>query len=387
MSWVALIMWSAAAAATAWKGSQLARMPRDRGLQIVTTCAFLVLLALTAQLAVTIPSLGERFPRQTPILVEFILLTFFFATLLVLLRSTTPGATRGRDYFEVALSIAVSAGLTATFLITQPSSGSAHYGDYTAAAGPAGVLAFHCLGNAYMAYATARGGYLAWNSPGQLQRQTRRGLRVAAVGLTLCCLGTHLPRVLSTASRLILHTDLVPGTAAWTPPFLAVGVATFFLGVGYPGARTGLAKTRLWFQARSRHKQLRPLWGALQQEFPTIALHLPESPARERRHVRQTRFRYYRRVIECRDGLVCLSPYMRTALHETDSPRQQAILVRDALPSVARAGSADPAAPALIAAPDTSGMEADVLALLALSHEFTRLPPLDTAAGAGVLEG
>lgn len=102
---IALIMWVAAAVATTWKGSQLARMPRDRGLQTVTICTFLVLLALTAQLAVTMPGLGEQFPQQTPVLVEFVLLTFFFATLLGLLHSTTPGTTATGGYFEIVLAL------------------------------------------------------------------------------------------------------------------------------------------------------------------------------------------------------------------------------------------------------------------------------------------
>lgn len=387
MSVAALIMWAAAATATTWKGSQLARMPRDRGLQIVTICTVLVLTALTAQLAVSIPSVGEQFPRGTPILIEFVLLTFFFATLLVLLRSTTPGTTRGRDYFEIALSLAVSAGLTATFLATQATSNSA-YSDYSAGTTHvAGVLVFHCLGNAYMAYATGRGAYLAWTSSGQVQRHTLRGLRVAAVGLILCCLGAHVPRVISTGSRLILHADIPPGTEMWTAPCLALGVATFFLGVAYPGARTGLVKARMWFVARSRIRQLRPLWDALQQQFPTIALYPPESATGERLHIRQMRLRYYRRMIECRDGLVCLSPYMSSALHDTDSPHRQALLVRDALALVRRTAVTESAVPSPIAAPDASGMEADVLALLALAHEFTRLSPLDAATSAGALEG
>lgn len=381
---IALIMWVAAAVATTWKGSQLARMPRDRGLQTVTICTFLVLLALTAQLAVTMPGLGEQFPQQTPVLVEFVLLTFFFATLLGLLHSTTPGTTATGGYFEIVLALAVSAGLTATFLTTQPSNGTANFGDYTEAAGPAGVLIFNCLGNAYMAYATARGAYLAWNSPSQLQRHTRRGLRVAAVGLTICCLGNHLPRVLSTASRLVLHTDLPPGTATWTSPFLAIGVATFFIGVGYPGARTGVAKARLWLEARGRYRQLRPLWDALQQEFPTIALQSADSPARERLRVRQMRLRYYRRVIECRDGLVCLSPYMPAPLHDSDSRKRQATLVRDA--RAARAHNAEAAVPSLIAVPAAPGMDADARALLALSQEYAQLPDHETPTVPGALE-
>lgn len=368
---VALMMWLAAAGAATWKGTQLLRVPRDRGLQIVTICTFLVLAALTAQLAVTLPSLDEHFPRQTPVLVEFVLLTVFFAGLLGLLHSTGTAPAARRGYVEIALALAVSAGLTAIFVTTQPAIGNANYGDYTDAAAPAGVLAFHCLGNAYMTYATARGAYLASTRSSQVQRHTRYGLRAAAVGLAICCLGTHLPRVLATGGRLVLETNLVAGTGTWTSSFLAVGVVVFFLGVGYPGARTGLAKARLWFEARRHHSELRPLWEALRQEFPNIALLPPESAMRERCHVRHMRFRYYRRIIECRDGLVCLSPYMPT-LRATDSLEQQVTLVRAGLAAHVEHTEVD--TPAVVAAPASPGMDADARALLALSQEYARLP-------------
>lgn len=368
---VALIMWLAAAVAATWKGTQLLRVPGDRGLQIVTICTFLVLAALTAQLAVTLPSLGEHFPRQTPVLVEFVLLTLFFAALLGLLHSTGPAPAARRGYVEIVLALAVSAGLTAIFVTTQPALGSANYGDYTDAAAPAGVLAFHCLGNAYMTYATARGAYLASTRSRQVQRHTRYGLRAAAVGLAICCLGTHLPRVLATGSRLFLDTNLVPGTGIWTSPLLGVGVVLFFLGVGYPGARTGLAKARMWFEARRHHSQLRPLWEALRQEFPNIALLPPESAMWERCRVRYMRLRYYRRIIECRDGLVCLSPYMPT-LRATDSIDRQVTLLRAGL--AARGEHTEVDTPAVVAAPVRPGMDADARALLALSQQYARLP-------------
>lgn len=368
---VALIMWAAAAAAAVWKCTQLARMPRDRGLQIVTACTVLVLIALTAQLVVTIPGLAERFPSQTPVLIEFVLLNSFFALLLGLLHTRIAPSRAGvRGYLEIGLALLASGILTVTFVITETNAGDTGYGDYTEVGVPSGVLFFHLVGNLYMSYATARGAYLAWNSAGHVQSHTARGLRVAAVGLAICCLGTHVPRVLATSGLLLLGTPLVPGTATWTSPPLGIGVAVFFLGVGYPGARTGIAKARLWFEARSRYRQLRPLWAALHQQFPTIALLPPAGPFRDRLHVRQMRMRYYRRVIECRDGLVCLSPYMASPVDEADSPARQAALVRDALARCSQ--NIDLVMPSVIAAPANTGMEADTRAILALSREYGR---------------
>jgi hypothetical protein len=70
----------------------------------------------------------------------------------------------------------------------------------------------------------------------------RLSLLVAGAGLTVCCLGTHVPRIVSTFSRLAFQRDTVPGTATWTTPLLAIGIAVFFLGIGYPGARTEVVR-------------------------------------------------------------------------------------------------------------------------------------------------
>ncbi|WP_031465845.1 MAB_1171c family putative transporter [Sciscionella sediminilitoris] len=367
----ALVMWCAALAAAVWKGSQLARMPRDRGLLIVTVCTFLVVAALTAQLMVSIPALAGGFPRQTPVLIEFVLLTFFFALLLGLLRSVRASSASGaRGYVELGVALAVSVALAGVFFGTAPA-GGADYGDYTETTGPAGVLAFHLIGNLYMAYATARGAYLSWSAAAvSVAPPTRLGLRVAAAGLLVCCLGTHLPRVLSAGGRLVFGTSLLPGTAVWTSPLLAIGVGVFFLGVGYPGARTGIAKARMWVEARRHYAQLGPLWAALYRQFPTIALFPPAGPVRERLRLRHMRLRYYRRVIECRDGLVCLSPYMTAPVQASDSPARQASLVREALGR--RSPDGDLAAPSVIAPPEGTGMDSDVRAILALSRALDR---------------
>jgi hypothetical protein len=78
------------------------------------------------------------------------------------------------------------------------------------------------------------------------------------------------------------------------------------------------------------------------------------------------RMRYYRRVIECRDGLVCLSPYMSTPVLPTNTPAEQAALVRAAIER--RAGATDPAVPTVIAPPRESGMESDTQAIIALAR-------------------
>ncbi|MDA3644405.1 hypothetical protein LZ318_30665 [Saccharopolyspora indica] len=368
-----ILMWSAATIAAAWKLSQLARAPHDRGLRVVTICTFLVFVALSAQLAVTIPGVADEAPAQSPKLIQNVILTFFFALLIVLLQSSaTPTTVGTRGWFEIVIAVLTGGALVVTFAVSTP-------GDRGAAYEQAGenpeVLAFYLIGNAYMSYATARGAYLAWTCSNHTRSRARLGLRVAAAGLAVNCLGTHLPRVLSTSGRLVFEKDPIPGTATWTTPILTIGIVAFFLGIGYPGARTGIVKARLWFEMRRHYRQLRPLWEALYSQFPSIALFPPTRSRREAFLVRNVRLRYYRRVIEIRDGLVCLSPYIAEPVDSTKSIDQQAELIRAGLARSAEGNQVS--VTSVIAAPGAAGMEADSQQLLALSRAFSRTASTD----------
>jgi hypothetical protein len=57
------------------------------------------------------------------------------------------------------------------------------------------------------------------------------------------------------------------------------------------------------------HRELYPLWSAMHEAEPAIALEAPQSPTRDRFRVRDLRFRLHRRVIEIRDGQLALRPY------------------------------------------------------------------------------
>lgn len=371
-----LVMWLAATSAAAWKTAQLVRHPHERGLRLVTAATLLVFVALSAQLVVNVPGLGDHLPGQLSKLVQNVVLTAFFALLIVLLRSyaVVEQLTR-RSYLDIALALATSSGLVATWLVAAP---EARGSSYTDAAGHPAVLGFYFIGNLYMLYATARGAYLTWHAAAHIHSHVRHSLRVAAAGLTACCLGVHLPRVVATSGLLAVDSEVIPGTAVWSGPVLAGGITVFFAGIGYPGVRTGFRKTRLWFSYRATYRQLRPLWAPLRHAFPEIALFPLTSVSQERRQLRDIRFRRSRRIIECRDGLVSVNTYLPTPIDETLSPDEQARLVAQAL--ARRHHDAEAPASSVIAHPGAPGWDRDVQKLLELAHAFARLDPseLDT---------
>ncbi|WP_243794476.1 hypothetical protein [Saccharopolyspora gloriosae] len=115
----------------------------------------------------------------------------------------------------------------------------------------------------------------------------RLSLHLAATGLLINLAGVHLPRTTSTASRLFLGIDPIPGIAIWITPVLTIGITTFFLGLGYPGARTALIRPT------SGSKPARPTAGSGHAGKPSSTASLPPAPLPP--HCRN------------RDGLVCLS--------------------------------------------------------------------------------
>ncbi|BFU44827.1 MAB_1171c family putative transporter [Krasilnikovia sp. MM14-A1004] len=128
----------------------------------------------------------------------------------------------------------------------------------------------------------------------------RRGLRITSVGALLsfgycACRGGYL--VLLGAG---VHADPLVDIAE---PFATVGLIVFLAGLTMPswGPRTRLDQ---W----SAYRALEPLWSALHEAFPQIALH--GSPRGDVAAVGDLDYRLYRRMVEIWDGRLALRPYL-----------------------------------------------------------------------------
>ncbi|MDP9417168.1 MAG: hypothetical protein M3P48_04905, partial [Actinomycetota bacterium] len=134
------------------------------------------------------------------------------------------------------------------------------------------IVATGCaLGLAYIAY---KGIYLAIRAAGgsaSTEAEATVARLLALAGLTLIIVGTTLP--------------------AWGPRLRPLAL-------------------HRWFRAYVAHQRLYPLWSALYQSTPEIALDPPRSRLRDALDVRDIDFRLYRRVIEIRDGRLALRPYL-----------------------------------------------------------------------------
>jgi hypothetical protein len=101
---------------------------------------------------------------------------------------------------------------------------------------------------------------------------------------------------------------------------------------------------------------------------------VPVSPWRDALSLRSVHRRYYRRVIECRDGLVRISPYLANLgvdPAELAVPEQLAHQLTDALRAHA-AGETVPPQAIPIAMPQGDGLDADVDRLIELSLAVER---------------
>ncbi|SDG08365.1 hypothetical protein SAMN05216553_105253 [Lentzea fradiae] len=221
--------------------------------------------------------------------------------------------------------------------------------------GPTGVLAitvFYSLGNGYLLYGFATMFVWALRYARGAEPRLRRGLLTTSVGLALLVpadaifvssnvsryFGEPLPRWLLT-------------TAVW---FLLPGVVLCVAGVVYPVLAMRLAATRLWLRHLRAYHRLAPLWTLLHQSFPEDALHRVPS-RRDAVSLRGVHRRYYRRVIECRDGLVRISPYVA----ETPEELPLAERLRAGL-ETRRSGAVTLRRPIALAVPESDGMDADV---------------------------
>ncbi|MFF4508944.1 MAB_1171c family putative transporter [Streptomyces sp. NPDC001401] len=206
----------------------------------------------------------------------------------------------------------------------------------------------------------------------------RRGLRLAAAGMiaivaasVLFVVAVVLHWAGGSGVPKSLHTQGAAATTlGWFAAvfFLLPGVVIFLAGVTYPAAVMHVIALRLWWHHLRQYRRLGPLWTALHEQFPENSLsRIPVRPWRDALNPRAVHRRYYRRAIECRDGLVRISPYVtasddagiRTSQELSDGLRRALRARAAGLPASANAVP--------IAVPEDASLEADVRELVALS--------------------
>ena len=135
----------------------------------------------------------------------------------------------------------------------------------------------------------------------------RRGLRITVAGAASGFAFCGCKAVLIAGRRLGLDLDYLDKA---TPVFASGAALLIVVGLTIPAWGPRLAEARDWVAGYRSYRRLHPLWFALYQATPQIALVPPASAGADTFVVRDLDFRLYRRVIEIRDGRLALRPYL-----------------------------------------------------------------------------
>ena len=233
------------------------------------------------------------------------------------------------------------------------------------------IAVFWTTADLYLAFGCAAAGVWALRYARKADPRLALGLRISSVGLfgitAADCV--FVPAIIirwagGDAAPPELSADGAAETTLgyYGATFLLLpGIALCLIGVVYPAAVLRLAALRVWWHHLRAYRQLGPLWTELNAQFPEDALsRVPVTKWRDL-SPRGVHRRYYRRVIECRDGLVRISPYLN------GNGADLAENLREALR--AHASGDQPATQAVpVAIPRRNGLDADVAELVTLSH-------------------
>lgn len=354
------------AAAVAWKVYQLTKAPRDGALRSVTLCLVCAALSYPVAMPGGASGMDTVAGHGTAKLVQNLLLlgTVYFLMCFYLYSSADRATSRRRARREavVVLGVAVVLVLAATTVPHETFAGSFSSADMTITQ----LAAFYGIAGLYLTYALGAAGVWTVRYARLSPRPHSTGLWITAVGL-LAMAAACAVRAVFVATRWqggTVPKDLMASVAM----LLVVSILLFVVGVSYSGARSRLSALRVWRQHRRGYHRLDALWTLLSARFPETVL-ASRSTLLERWGVRGVHRLYHRRVVECRDGLVRISPLMGDLTPE-ELMSMDANVLADRLRAAAAADvhmreEAQPVIP--LAVPRTDSRGADAAHLFALS--------------------
>ena len=127
-----------------------------------------------------------------------------------------------------------------------------------------------------------------------------------------------------------------------TTVLVAGGTSLMIIGSTMPawGPIVGIPAAARWIDRYWMLRVLYPLWADLYRASPDIALSLPSSPLMDALAMRDLNVRLYRRVVEIRDGLLTLRPFVDPKVREVAGALgRSAGLSGDELDAVAEAAT------------------------------------------------
>ncbi|KAA5825453.1 hypothetical protein F1721_32990 [Saccharopolyspora hirsuta] len=360
--------------ALAWFSYRLARSPRDLALRAVVACLFCRLFAAPSTIAALRDLTGGALPPSVGKLVMNIALNASWFFLLLFFLFAAAGSVV-RAWREAALMLGASASMALAVLLTPDSDSAFPTSGALPVVFPApSVAAFYLVGMAYIAYATASAAIWAWRYATESGRRTRVGLQLAAIGL----IGEATTTTVRASIVIIRWTggSVPPSFAHAVDSLVPVALLIFVVGVCWAGLTARISEFRVWARHRRVYHQLYPLWARLHDVFPDDALERnPTSLWFDRLSPLRMHRRFWRRLIEIRDGLVQLGPQLIDAGYDAERPaHQQTAVLEEALRRQHEGVRPSGRSAVLIAAPDRPDLHADIEELVALAQALPSRP-------------
>ncbi|MEU9313559.1 MAB_1171c family putative transporter [Streptomyces sp. NPDC048256] len=357
-----------------WKGIDLARAPHDRVLRFL----FVSLLMLLGGEVLSLPEVNAAIDAATAVGVgkvafNGIHLSGLFALILFFASSTrgTDAAYRRSLRINVGLLSCALIALVISMIAT-PATMRGHSLGTPFMAEPA-IAAFYLVGNTCFVYAHLASALRALRYGRRMSRHLRLGLVTMALGL--------LGLTITSVDRMVLVVLRIdePGsheafnTVNWAISNWAMG--SVLVGICYSAGVQLITRLRSTVHHRRMREELTPLWTVLTSAYPELVLNQATtgSPWHRLRRRRAHEQRFYRRLIECRDGLVLLSPYLTRVAPDADlahGPADQ--LARHITEALAQKPTDESPhtelSAARIASPVGNDLGADARELIAISH-------------------
>ncbi|WP_437045230.1 MAB_1171c family putative transporter [Streptomyces sp. enrichment culture] len=357
-----------------WKGIDLARASHDRVLRFLVAS----LLMLLCGEVLSLPEVNGAIDAATAVGVGKVAFNGIYMSglfSLILFFTSSARSKNGSYRRQVRTNASLLAGALIALAISMaatPATMRGHSLGTPYMAEPT-IASFYIIGNAYFVYA-----YLA--SAVWALRYGRKASRHLGLGLCTMALGL-LGLTITAVNRMILVILRIdkPGsheafnTVNWSITDWAMGIV--LIGICYSACVQLITRLRSIVHHRRMYHELTPLWTALTTAYPELVLNRTPAGSNWDR-LRQPgthEQRFYRRLIECRDGLVRLSPYVTRVAPDADlahGPADQIarhITKALALKQTSESPHTELSA-ARIALPASNDLGADARELIAVSH-------------------
>ncbi|MFE5535617.1 MAB_1171c family putative transporter [Streptomyces sp. NPDC056492] len=360
-----------------WKISQLVKAPSDKLLHAVTLCIVCASLSFplgtkggARWLDALIGTGAAKLLQNVFLLIALYCLSWFF------LQSAADRGTGSRRARRELIPLGVTIVVITLAMVATPRGERGHV-YATANMQLTGVFVFYLAAGLYLVYALTMS---LWWTVRHLRSATRplaTGLRIVAVALAGMAVAGSVRAALNVVRRL--GSEVPSPVLMGAKLVLDLAIPLFVLGLIYPPMTVRWASARLWYHRYRTYHRLTPLWAALHQAFPEDSLgKAPTGTWRDALRLTGVHRRCYRRVIECRDGLVRVSPYIAQLAAQQEPLAEVGLDVaarhlRAALSAYA-AGDPAPSQAVPVVLPGSDDFEDDLRQLTALSDALKAAP-------------